>query len=134
MSYLLDTHTFLWAVLSADLLPKKVVSILEDASTNVQVSVVSFWEIALKYSIGKLELHGVEPDSFPKLAEKIGFAILPVSAAEAASSYRLSWVKTHKDPFDRMLILQALKKDLTLISKDSSFSQYSSLGLKLFWE
>ncbi len=134
MSYLLDTHTLIWSILSSSILPKKVVNILEDGRTNVMVSVVSFWEIALKYSIGKLELHGVEPDHFPHLVEKTGFTVLPLDPKDIATSYKLMWVETHKDPFDRMLIWQALRNDLTIISKDVIFDKYTPLGLKLHWK
>lgn len=96
------------------------------------VSVVSFWEISLKYATGKLELVNVTPDDFPAITRQTGLAIIPLADTEAASFHHLPLL-AHKDPFDRLLIWQAVSRQLTLVSRDRSFSAYQKQGLKLAW-
>lgn len=131
-TYLLDSHTFLWALLDIQKLSKKVKSILEDPDNEIFVSSVTFWEISLKYGLGKLDLNGVDPEELPELALQTGFELMPLLPHEAAAYHKLdaTW---HRDPFDRMLIRQAIQKDITLISKDKNVAQYSSAGLKILW-
>ena len=132
MRFLLDTHTFLWAITDYEKLSKKAKLTLEDPSQNILVSAISFWEISLKFSIGKLLLNGIAPDEFPPLATQTGFEIIQLSAEEAASYHKLTG-KWHRDPFDRMLIWQALQQDLILISKDKNIGNYKNEGLKTLW-
>lgn len=134
MSFVLDTHSFIWAVLSPEKLPVRVVQILEDRSLVVQVSAISFWQISLKHSVGKLELEGVTPDEFPSLAELTGFRLLPMEPSDLATSWQLPWLGNHKDPFDRMLIWQAIRSKTTLVAKDAAFGQYTAVGLDLLWK
>jgi PIN domain nuclease of toxin-antitoxin system len=91
---------------------------------------ITFWEIALKYSLNKLELEGITPDELPEFARKMNFELLSLNAAEAASFYHLPRI-THKDPFDRMLIWQAIREKMVLISKDSKIEAYEDCGLKV---
>src|SRR5690606_14796673 len=132
MSYLLDSHTFLWALLEQKKLSPKVLDLLQDATHPVFVSSVSFWEISLKFRLGKLDLAGVSPEELPESARESGFDLLPPTPSEAAG-YHLLEAEWHRDPFDRMLIRQAITHDLTLLSKDKTISQYRSLGLKVVW-
>lgn len=106
MSYLLDSHAFLWALLEQKRLSSKVLGVLQDASHDVFISSVSFWEISLKFRLGKLDLAGVSPEELPGLAQESGFNLLPLTPTEA-SGYHLLEAEWHKDPFDRMLIYQA---------------------------
>ena len=130
MDYLLDTHIFLWAAMTPGKLNDSTRLILEDDANTIYVSVITFWELSLKFGIGKLELQGILPDAFPAAAESMGFSVLPMNQEHAASFYSLPR-ENHKDPFDRMLIWQAINQGITLISKDSAFSDYCDLGLKL---
>lgn len=132
MSYLLDSHAFLWALLDRKQLSVAVANVLEQTAHQVLVSSVSFWEISLKYRLGKLDLTGVSPEQLPQLAQDSGFDLLPLTP-EASATYHLLGMEWHRDPFDRMLIRQALLHDLTLISKDKTIHQYRSAGLKLLW-
>jgi PIN domain nuclease of toxin-antitoxin system len=102
---------------------------LEDAKNEAFVSAVTFWEISLKFGLGKLELSGATPNDLPGLALKAGFSLLPLLPEEAAMYHSLeaSW---HKDPFGRMLMKQAIHNKLTLLSKDSIYSPLSVRGLK----
>jgi len=132
MSYLLDTHTFIWVISDREKLSSTVRQIIDNPNNLIFVSAVSFWEIALKYSISKLEIKGVTPDELPPLALKMGLEIIPLEPGESASSYKLP-LTTHKDPFDRILIWQAIKRDYILISKDVRMGQYIRDGLEIIW-
>ena len=132
MIYLLDTHTFLWAAIQPAHLSAKAGAIISDRSQEVQVSVVSFWEIAIKHALGKLELHGVQPEQMPEVAEDLGLTICALEAADAASSHLL-FKTAHKDPFDRMLVWQCIRQRMTLLSADHDLKQYETSGLRLLW-
>lgn len=132
MNYLLDTHALLWALFDHKRLPKGVSDTILDPEHAIYVSVVSFWEIALKFSIGKITLSKVAPDDLPSFAEKAGFEILGISADEASSFYKLPKVR-HKDPFDRLIIWQCIQNNLVLITKDGGMAEYSSMGLRVCW-
>ena len=132
MKYLLDTHTLLWAVFEPDKLTKKVEKLIQDPTNQVFVSVISFWEISLKFNIGKLELINTSPETLPEIAEEMGIEILDVKSDEAASFYKLPRL-AHKDPFDRMVIWQAILRKMMFISSDREFRQYRQYGLRLVW-
>lgn len=132
MNYLLDTHTFLWAVTSVNNLSENARRILTDMSNDIYVSAVSFWEISLKFSIGKLSLKNISPEDFYRLAIETGFILKDLTSVEA-SSYHILNANWHTDPFDKMLIWQAIRNEFTLISKDQEFIKYESVGLKTIW-
>ena len=130
MSYLLDTHILIWAITSPERLSKKVQGVLTDPQNTIIVSSVSLWEISLKYASGKLQLKSVEPEDFIRISQKIGFTCTSLSV-EDASTFHLLRCDHHKDPFDRMLIWQAIKNDLVFISDDKEVQKYISDGLKV---
>lgn len=132
MSFLLDTHTLLWAIFEPTLLGKKGTEVINNPDISVFVSVVSFWELSLKYATGKLELCNVTPDVFPEVARQSGFDILPLGEKEAATFHHLPRLE-HKDPFDRLLIWQAISGKLTFISHDRACNAYKEHGLKVIW-
>ena len=132
MSYLLDTHTFLWAASAPEKLPAKVRKIIEDASNDVFVSKLTFWEISLKYGLGKLDLKGSFPEQLPAAAVDMGFEILGLDVDHVSSCHRLPR-ENHKDPFDRMLVWQAIRQNLVLVTKDKSLKDYKPHGLSLAW-
>ena len=132
MIYLLDTHAFLWAAIQPANLSVKARTIISDRSLEVQVGVVSFWEIAIKHALGKLELHGVRPEQMPEVAEDLGLTICTLEASDAASSHLLPKA-AHKDPFDRMLVWQCIRQRMTLLSADHDLQQYETSGLRLLW-
>ena len=132
MNYLLDTHTFLWASFSPAKLSAKAAKVIRAADHRIYLSTVSFWEVSLKYGLGKIELENCTPEGLPNLATQMGFEIIQPTAQESASSYQLP--KTHhKDPFDRMIVWQAIRQSMVLISKDSKLPEYERFGLKVFW-
>jgi PIN domain nuclease of toxin-antitoxin system len=132
MRLLLDTHSLLWAIFDPKKLREPARAAIKDQRNDVAVSVVSFWEISLKYALGKLELVGTNPEDLPETTETMGIDILQVSAYEAASFHKLPKL-AHKDPFDRLIIWQAIQQRMHLVSKDRSFEDYKASGLKLFW-
>ena len=130
MKYLIDTHIFLWSLFSPGKISRHAAKIIKDPANRIIVSTITFWEISLKYSLNKLELEGITPDELPEFASKMNFELLSLNAAEAASFYHLPRI-THKDPFDRMLIWQAIREKMVLISKDSKIEAYEDYGLKV---
>jgi PIN domain nuclease of toxin-antitoxin system len=106
--------------------------VIEDGHNLIGISTVTFWEIALKFALGKLELAGVLPDDLPAVAVQMDLTIEPLAAEDAATYHRLPRT-AHKDPFDRMIIWQSLRHQWTLISADAQFAAYRSQGLDLLW-
>ena len=132
MNYLLDTHTLIWAIKDPKKLSSTAIQVVQNADNSIFISAITFWEIALKFSIGKLELRNILPDEFPGISLQLGFQLISISPDESASQYKLP-VTNHKDPFDRMLVWQAISRNLTLISKDDRMLLYVDAGLKVLW-
>jgi PIN domain nuclease of toxin-antitoxin system len=132
MRYLLDTHTFLWTIAGTGNLSEKARAIVEDETNEIIVSAVSLWEITVKIRINKLDLGKIKPEKLLDLIRKMDFSTIELSAAEAVSYYKLN-ESTHNDPFDRMLIWQAITRNLIIISKDCDFDKFKPFGLKLAW-
>ncbi len=130
MNYLLDTHTLLHVLMQSKSLSSNIRTILDDVENNFYVSAISFWEISIKYSLQKLELNGVEPDRLISLCSKSNFKFLDMSCENGATYWKLAQ-SFHKDPFDKMLIWQAITYDYTLISRDNDIKKYEAIGLKL---
>lgn len=132
MNYLLDTHAFLWAAFSPNKLSAKARNEIRSAENQVCISIVSFWEISLKYTLGKIELTHCTPADMPDIATQMGIEIIQLGAQDTASFYQLPKVAL-KDPFDRMIIWQAIQQQRMLISKDANFPEYRQFGLKVLW-
>jgi len=130
MKYLIDTHIFLWTLFSPSKISKPAAQTIRTSENRIYVSTVTFWEISLKYALNKLELKGITPNELPGLANQMNFEILNLDADEAASYYHLPRTP-HRDPFDRMIIWQAIRKKMILISKDSKIPAYQKFGLSL---
>ena len=94
------------------------------------MSTVTFWEISLKYSLNKLELKGITPDELPGYAKRMNFETLNLNTDDAASFCHLPRTP-HRDPFDRMIIWQAIRGEMTLISKNSKLPAYQKFDLSL---
>lgn len=118
MILLLDAHVVLWAVSEPEALAAAARSAIESPSNDVVVSAGSIWELEIKRALGKLR---VEVDLPPEL-ERVGFGVLPITAADAISAARLAL--HHRDPFDRMLVAQAGRLGAVLVTRDSVFSRY----------
>lgn len=129
MRLLLDTHAFLWWVFADPKLSRTArTAISDDAENSVFVSAASAWEIATKYRIGKLSDARVVAEDISGAIAAEGFSPLAVSVLHAERAGSL--VGHHRDPFDRMLIAQAISEDLVLLSNERAFETY---GVKRLW-
>ena len=124
MKLLLDTHIFLWALSEPNRLSQKQVIAMEDPTNTVYVSSISITEISIKASLSKLELVFDPLDA----AEKSGFEMLDFSAKDALILTDLPF--HHRDPFDRMLITQAISRKLMIATQDSIIDRYDCQILK----
>ncbi|MBP5568541.1 MAG: type II toxin-antitoxin system VapC family toxin [Treponema sp.] len=134
MKYLLDTHVLLWAIMDSEKIPKKTLHLLEDSENCIFVSPISFWEIAIKHQLKKLNLRALNILHIPHITEQLDFTILNPEPYDYISISQIPQKENHHDPFDRMLIQQAIRNNLMLISKDEKFKQYEENGLQLLWE
>jgi len=123
MRLLLDTHIFLWAVAGSALLKPAARKLIDDAD-EVHVSTASIWEVAIKAKLGKID---VDPNELVAAIEPSGFLELPVSALHAAGVANLEL--HHNDPFDRLLVAQAMAEPLKLVTVDEVLGRYSDLVL-----
>jgi PIN domain nuclease of toxin-antitoxin system len=126
--YLADTHVLLWALNDPGRLSPAMAAILADTTTDVFYSPASLWEIAIKFGLGKLDLLGHTPEDVAAALEDSLYDTLPLDPLTLASSHRLP--RRHKDPFDRLLIWQAIRSDLVLLSADASVDAYAEDGLR----
>lgn len=132
MKLLLDTHSFLRSLFAPDRLSMRTRSAILDPENEVLVSVVTFLELSLKDALGKIEIKGLTPGHLPAAAKEASFEIIPLEPAEAAAFHTLPRL-SHKDPFDRLIIGQAIQRGLLLISADRHFIEYQENGLKTLW-
>ena len=128
MRLLLDTHTFLWWVADASELSAKARKAIAQPRNECLVSVASCWEIAIKTSLGKLEISGNVERFFPEQLAANRFRELGIEVRHVARATRLPF--HHRDPFDRLLAAQALEEGLTMVSADPVFRRY---GVRRVW-
>ena len=133
MVWMLDTHALIWALFEPGKLGKKSRAILNDQASEVRVSAISFWEISLKASLGKLVLPKTDPSEIPTAAQQLGLQVEELSVDMLASYHRLPYAPDHRDPFDRLLIWQAIHCSHTLLSRDRSMPFYKAHGLRCEW-
>jgi PIN domain nuclease of toxin-antitoxin system len=124
MKVLLDTHILIWALADPDKLSENGRLALEDPQNEILFSAASIWEIALKKRIGRIHFP-FAPDQIAKAAKESGFAELPVFAIAAALVEQLPL--HHRDPFDHLLIAQAMSEPARLFTADPLFARYSEL-------
>lgn len=127
MRLLLDTSTLIWWMTEPGKLSREAYAAIEQAPELVHISVVSLWEIEVKVSIGKLNQINDLASLVDSVVALQRFAILNLQRKHVHKLASLESV--HKDPFDRMLICQAISEDLTLVSPDRKFSQYPVASL-----
>ncbi|MBK9015355.1 MAG: type II toxin-antitoxin system VapC family toxin [Saprospiraceae bacterium] len=125
--YLLDTHALIWFMEGERNLSTTAQGIISDARNEILVSIASFWEMAIKISLGKLKLTMSLHEYFQK-TEQSGFLLLQAKPAHVLLIETMPW--HHKDPFDRMLIAQGLVEDIPIVSKEILFDSY---GVKRVW-
>jgi PIN domain nuclease of toxin-antitoxin system len=122
MKLLLDTHTLLWSATAPDRLAPDARAALEDGTHDVMVSIVTAWEIAIKQSLGKLDLARPAERWLPDVLTRTGFEVAELSLSAALRVRSLAW--HHRDPFDRLLIAQALDDGFTIVTRDEAFDAY----------
>jgi PIN domain nuclease of toxin-antitoxin system len=122
---LLDTHTLLWALTGRERLSRAAQDAIGDPASRVVVSAATLWEIAIKRSIGKLR---APADIARRLTTTGRVELLPVLPRHAEAVADLPW--HHRDPFDRLLVAQALLEGLTIISSDRQLAAY---GVEVVW-
>lgn len=133
MKLLLDTHALLWSIISPEQLSPTAQAAITDPTSQVAVSAISFWEIAIKSAIGKLTLHGADPEMLVDAAQRQGFELLPLDPRLAATYTKLPTDPQHRDPFDRMLVWQAISLGYTLVSRDQKITNSQHTGLRVLW-
>ncbi len=122
MRFLLDTHIFLWFITSDRQLSNATSSLIRDPQNEVYLSAASVWEIVVKHQIGKLPLPASPEIFIPEQRQKHRIATLAID--EQTVSYLPTLLSLHRDPFDRILICQALQHDLTIITVDTAVLGY----------
>ena len=124
MKILLDTVTFLWLVEGSPRLSSTAVELVEDSANVVFLSAASAWEIAIKSALGKLKLAQPAWQLVPNQRELHGFESLPIDEEAALHAGRLP--NLHRDPFDRILVSQAILHGLTLLTPDPLITSYAA--------
>ena len=129
MRLLLDTHAFLWWVFADPKLSRRArLAISDDEGNDVLISAASAWEITTKFRIGKLPQAGVVANDIAAAITAEGFGGLPISVRHVQRAGSLAG--QHRDPFDRVLMAQALVENLTIVSNERVFDAY---GVKRLW-
>src|SRR5580704_12872261 len=128
MKLLVDTCTFLWIASGSPRLSKTAAAVFLDPDNERYLSAASAWEIGIKHALGRLPLPE-RPDLFvPRIREASGIASLDVDEESALHAGKLPWL--HSDPFDRMLVAQAIVQGMTILTPDPAIEQY---GVRVLW-
>jgi PIN domain nuclease of toxin-antitoxin system len=125
---LLDTHALIWWLSGDAALSAVAKAAIADPANEVFISAASAWEISTKYRLGKLQIAAPFITNLAYVIQNFGFKLLPIEFRHAESAGALPG--SHKDPFDRMLIAQALLENLTLVSNEQLFDSY---GVNRLW-
>jgi PIN domain nuclease of toxin-antitoxin system len=128
MRHLLDTHAFLWFVLNDPQLSPTALSLINDPANDILVSPATYWEMAIKVGLGKLDLHASYDDFMHRGIVGNDFEILPIEPRH--TSVLTTLPLHHRDPFDRLLVAQALVEAISIISSDAQLDAY---GVKRLW-
>ncbi len=123
MRLLLDTHTFLWFVSGSTKLSSEARKLIDNPINQPFLSVASLWEMAIKISIGKLSLDIPLGNLIPRHMEISGIDLLPIDLSHTVVVSTLPFY--HRDPFDRLMIAQAVVEDMPLVSADPAFDDYA---------
>ncbi|MBX9257932.1 type II toxin-antitoxin system VapC family toxin [Desmonostoc muscorum CCALA 125] len=127
MKLLLDTQCWLWWFAQPERLSEEAIAHIVDESNDLWFSVASIWEIGIKVAIGKLPLPEPIDSYISSRMVQLGARSLEITATHALRAAALPLY--HRDPFDRMLIAQAQSGDMTLVSADPMFRQYSDVSI-----
>ena len=122
MKYLLDTHSLIWFIGGDAQLSAHARQLMEDGESELFISIASLWEMAIKFSIGKLNLGQPFDEIFPKQLESNSIELLGITLDHLNAATRLPF--HHRDPFDRLIIAQAQVERLSIIGVDAIFDEY----------
>ncbi len=128
MRILLDSHTFLWFVLRKPQLSRTADALISDPSNEILVSPATYWEIAIKVGKNKLDLMTSYDDFMRQGIEGNDFTILPIETRH--TSLLTTMIPHHSDPFDRLIIAQAIVEHVPVLSRDAAFDPY---GVTRLW-
>ena len=128
MKLLLNTHTFIWWDSSPQKLSRKALALCENPENNLLLSIASIWEIQIKLQLGKLSLNLPLPELIESQQQTNNIELLPIDLTHVLTLDSLT--NHHKDPFDRLLISQAIVEDAVLVSGDSILANYP---VKIEW-
>lgn len=124
MRLLVDTHALFWYVEGDPKLSSVAQTLMQDAANEILISPASYWEIAIKVSLGKWTLNRPFVDFLDVALNQYGFQVLPILPAHAAVLVGLPYPPNHRDPFDRMLAAQAMVEQISLVSADPKLDAY----------
>jgi len=128
MNLLVDTHAVIWFITEDTKLPKEIRQVIESMDNTCFVSLATYWELAIKNSLGRLDLGKPLVELF-SIIEDSGFELLPIDINHVLTSATLPF--HHHDPFDRIIIAQSLVEDIHIVTKDQKFQLYSTA---LIWK
>lgn len=130
MRLLLDTQALLWYATADAQLSQVARDLILDAANEVLISPASYWEVAIKVSIAKLPLAQPYDDLLDVWLKQYGFVVLPILPAHTSRVATLPYPTSHRDPFDRLLVSQALVEGIPLVSADRDLDAY---GIRRLW-
>ena len=122
MEYLIDTHVLIWYIEGDPALPQHLIKILDNDETTIIISIVSLWELAIKVNLGKLKLSVSLQLLQQRIKQSGNIKILNIEFEHLNILQTLP--HHHRDPFDRLIIAQAIAEDLTIFSADEHFATY----------
>lgn len=128
MRVLIDTHAMYWYVEGDPKLSKAARAAIQDATNDVLISPASYWEMAIKLSLGKWKLHRPYEEFIDIVMNRYGFQVLPILPAHTARLIAMPF--HHRDPFDRLLAAQTLVENVSIVSDDGVFDAY---GVTRIW-
>jgi PIN domain nuclease of toxin-antitoxin system len=128
MRILLDTHAMYWYIEGDPLLSPTARTLIQDKLNEVLISPASYWEIAIKISVGKWQLNRTYEEFIDLGVNQYGFQVLPILPTHTAKVIGLPF--HHKDPFDRLLVAQALVEGISIVSNDTALDDY---GITRLW-
>lgn len=131
MRYLIDTHVFLWFVSNTEELSQIARTLIEDSQNEIFISIASLWEISIKTAIGKLNINGNYESVIDDVNDN-SIQVLPINFAHTVEQNTLPF--HHRDPFDRIIISQAIVENMNFISADRVFDDYlKGKSIKRIW-
>ncbi len=127
MNLLLDTHTLLWFATDDAELSASARAVIENPSNTVYASICSYWEIAIKKALGRLQFEH-DPQAIFEAVSAVKIDLLNLTIEHVQAIVKLP--QHHRDPFDRILIAQSLSHDMTIVTRDKHFSEYD---IAVYW-